>query len=250
LAPSSGSWQGDYCDVVPIASMSGSAWDCDMGYVAFLKATYPLSPSGLMDGDMVPGARAPFPLPPFFFPFFLSRPLRALWGGRGAFSVVVVAVLRWASLRSCRGRVRAVRCEEETAKPTRRPQRVSLPSSGRARVGRRRRGDACCSPSGSPRSVGGDRENRVLGVGRGSGSRVVTIGIRAWSDRTCSRSKLQQRSQARQLVKQHDESDMPAQGQVQEEVSVEESVAQPQGVQAAAAAAAAAGRQQQQEYHP
>ncbi|MQM12914.1 hypothetical protein Taro_045833 [Colocasia esculenta] len=69
---------------------------------------------------------------------------------------------------------------------------VSLPSSGRARVGRRRRGDACYSPSGSPWSVGGDRENRVLGVGRGLGSRVVTIGIRAWSDRTCSGSKLQQ----------------------------------------------------------
>ncbi|MQL76964.1 hypothetical protein Taro_009365, partial [Colocasia esculenta] len=53
---------------------------------------------------------------------------------------------------------------------------VSLLNSGRARVGRRRRGDACYSPSGSPGSVGGDRENRVLGVGRGSGSRVVTVG--------------------------------------------------------------------------
>ena len=57
------------------------------------------------------------------------------------------------------------------------------------------------------------------------------------------------RSQARQLVEQQDESDMPAQGQVQEEVSVEESVAQPQGAQAAAAEAAATGGQQQ-EYHP
>ncbi|MQM09780.1 hypothetical protein Taro_042662 [Colocasia esculenta] len=125
---------------------------------------------------------------------------------------------------------------------------VSLLSSGRARVGRRRRGgsrDACYSPSGSPGSVGGDRENRVLGMGRGWGSRVVTVGIRAWSDRTCSGSKLQQRSQAMQLVEQQDESDMPAQGQVQEEVSVEESVAQPQGAQAAAAEAAAAGGQQQ-----
>ncbi|MQM11837.1 hypothetical protein Taro_044748 [Colocasia esculenta] len=57
---------------------------------------------------------------------------------------------------------------------------VSLLSSGRARVGRRRRGgsrDACYSPSGSPGSVGGDRENRVLGVGRGSGSRVVTLSL-------------------------------------------------------------------------
>ncbi|MQL72691.1 hypothetical protein Taro_005034 [Colocasia esculenta] len=44
------------------------------------------------------------------------------------------------------------------------------------------------------------------------------------------------RSQARQLV--------------QEEVSADESVAQPQGAQAAAAEAAVAGGQQQQEYHP
>ncbi|MQL87417.1 hypothetical protein Taro_019936, partial [Colocasia esculenta] len=43
---------------------------------------------------------------------------------------------------------------------------VSLPSSDRARVRRRRRGDVCYSPSGSPWPVGGDRENRVLGVGR------------------------------------------------------------------------------------
>ncbi|MQL69247.1 hypothetical protein Taro_001532 [Colocasia esculenta] len=57
------------------------------------------------------------------------------------------------------------------------------------------------------------------------------------------------RSQARQLVEQQDESDMPAQGRVQEEVSLDESVAQPQGAQAAAAEAAAAGGQQQ-EYHP
>ncbi|MQL98286.1 hypothetical protein Taro_030988, partial [Colocasia esculenta] len=60
---------------------------------------------------------------------------------------------------------------------------VSLLSSGRARVGRRRRGgsrDACYSPSGSPGSVGGDRENRVLGVGRGSGSRVVIVEVLRW----------------------------------------------------------------------
>ncbi|MQM13842.1 hypothetical protein Taro_046768 [Colocasia esculenta] len=43
------------------------------------------------------------------------------------------------------------------------------------------------------------------------------------------------RSQARQLIGQHDESEMPAQGQVQEEVSADESVAQPQGAAAAAA---------------
>ncbi|MQL83087.1 hypothetical protein Taro_015568 [Colocasia esculenta] len=56
-------------------------------------------------------------------------------------------------------------------------------------------------------SVGGDRENQVLGVGRGSGSR----GRYSW------------RRQARELIEQQDESDMPAQGQVEEEVSAEES---------------------------
>ncbi|MQL68556.1 hypothetical protein Taro_000796, partial [Colocasia esculenta] len=219
----------------------------------------------------------------------------------GCLPRVEAAVLRRVSLCSCRGLVRAMRREEETAKPTRRPQRVrssrgelswlvwdaedslefypaqasqsffSLPRSLRPRnpAGRVSGGggkavvEVLVASSGSPfsvyvtlgpfrvpGSVGGDRENRVLGVGRGSGSRVVTVGIRAWSDRTCSGSKLQQRSQARQLVEQQDESDMPAQGQVQEEVFVEESVAQPQGAQAAAAEAAAAGGQQQQEYHP
>ncbi|MQL71253.1 hypothetical protein Taro_003573 [Colocasia esculenta] len=43
------------------------------------------------------------------------------------------------------------------------------------------------------------------------------------------------RSQARQLIEQQDESEMPAQGQVQEEVSTDESVAQPQAATAAAA---------------
>ncbi|MQL86999.1 hypothetical protein Taro_019532 [Colocasia esculenta] len=46
--------------------MSGSAWDCDRGYVAFLKATYPLPPSGLMDGDMgyVAFLKATWPMSP------------------------------------------------------------------------------------------------------------------------------------------------------------------------------------------
>ncbi|MQL94033.1 hypothetical protein Taro_026682 [Colocasia esculenta] len=58
--------KGDCRDVVPIASMSGSAWDCDRGYVAFLKTTYPLSPSGLMDGDMgyVAFLKATWPMSP------------------------------------------------------------------------------------------------------------------------------------------------------------------------------------------
>ncbi|MQL93362.1 hypothetical protein Taro_026010 [Colocasia esculenta] len=107
-------------------------------------------------------------------------------------------------------------------------------------------------------SVGGDRENRVLGMGQGSGSRVVTVVSELESDRTCSGFKLQQkvptsststllaarvdmaprrRRQVRELVEQQGESEMPAQGQVQEEVSAEESVAQPQVAPAAAAAA-------------
>ncbi|MQL76600.1 hypothetical protein Taro_008991 [Colocasia esculenta] len=85
-----------------------------------------------------------------------------------------------------------------------------------------------CTPFQVSGSVGGDRENRVLGMGRGSGSR----GRYSW--------------QVREMIKQQDESNMPASGQVQEEVSVEESVAQPQG----AAAIATAGGQQQQEYQP
>ncbi|MQM17332.1 hypothetical protein Taro_050301 [Colocasia esculenta] len=180
--------------------MSGSAWDCDKGYVAFLKTTYPLSPSGLMDGTMGMISMLPSPV---------------------------------CGVSPVSGRFP----EEESPEPLT-GLKVSHPSSGRVRVGRRRWGDVCHSPSGSPWSVGGDRENRVLGVCRGSGSRVVTVGIRAW------------RSQARQLVEQQDESEMPAQGQVQEEVSEDESVAQPQGAQAAAAAATEAAVAVLQSYVP
>ncbi|MQL75811.1 hypothetical protein Taro_008168, partial [Colocasia esculenta] len=80
-------------------------------------------------------------------------------------------------------------------------------------------------------SVGGDRENRVLDLGRGSGSRD-----RYGSDKC---------RQVKELIEQQGESDMPASGQVQEDVSAEESVAQPQG----AAAAVAACEQQQQQWH-
>ncbi|MQL84709.1 hypothetical protein Taro_017226 [Colocasia esculenta] len=72
-----------------------------------------------------------------------------------------------------------------------------------------------------PGSMGGDCENRLLGLGRGH-------------------------RQARELMEKQGESDMLAPGQVQEDVLAEESVAQPQG----AAAAAPAGEQQQQWYHP
>ncbi|MQL94807.1 hypothetical protein Taro_027481 [Colocasia esculenta] len=178
-------------------------------YVAFLKATGPMSPSQSRGRLCFRRFRFRFAVPWHLCEF----PSTADSGAEGKTVVRTVACESLAELSWL------VWDAEDNLEfyP------VSLPSSGRARVGRRRRGDACYSPSGSPWSVGGDRENRVLGVGRGSGSRVVTIGIRAWSDMACSGSKLQQRSQARQLVEQQDESDMPAQGQVQEEVSVEES---------------------------
>ncbi|MQL68858.1 hypothetical protein Taro_001144, partial [Colocasia esculenta] len=53
--------------------------------------------------------------------------------------------------------------------------------------------------------------------------------------RTLERRGKRWRRQARDLIEQQDESDMPAQGQVQKEVSAEESVAQPQGAATAAA---------------
>ncbi|MQL73501.1 hypothetical protein Taro_005861 [Colocasia esculenta] len=167
--------------------MSGSAWDCDRGYVAFLKATYPLSPSGLMDGAMgyVTFLKATWPMSPsnrvapdagvchlleddiptvaFWFPRrhkvcrllssaglkpgrpspspsfapllspSLSLALSELPSVLGCLPRVEAAVLRRVTLHSCRGRVHAVRCEEETAKPTRRPQWVR--SSRREAVG-------------------------------------------------------------------------------------------------------------------
>ncbi|MQL73755.1 hypothetical protein Taro_006125, partial [Colocasia esculenta] len=143
LAPSSGSRKGDCRDVVPIASMSGSASYCDRGYVAFLKATYPLSPSGLMDCDRgcVAFLKATWPMSPSHrwncdrgYVVFLkaTHPLSpsgsqcdtSSGGVGGCLPRVEAAVLRRVSLRSCRGRVRAVWCEEETFLPTRRPQRV------------------------------------------------------------------------------------------------------------------------------
>ncbi|MQL97467.1 hypothetical protein Taro_030159 [Colocasia esculenta] len=73
--------------------MSGSAWDCDRGYVAFLNTTYPLSPSvPVATWGMSPSqhrglkARAPEPLPSLsrlsFPPLFLSpsRSFRRFWG--------------------------------------------------------------------------------------------------------------------------------------------------------------------------
>ncbi|MQM09180.1 hypothetical protein Taro_042050, partial [Colocasia esculenta] len=48
----------------------------------------------------------------------------------GCLPRVEAAVLRRVSLRSCRGRVRAVRCEEETFLPTRRPRRVRSSRGG------------------------------------------------------------------------------------------------------------------------
>ncbi|MQM19335.1 hypothetical protein Taro_052337 [Colocasia esculenta] len=70
-------------------------------------------------------ARAPEPFPLFRASPFpsLSLALSELPSVLGCLPHVEAAVLRRVTLRSCRGRVRAVRCEEETAKPTRRPQR-------------------------------------------------------------------------------------------------------------------------------
>ncbi|MQL84019.1 hypothetical protein Taro_016518 [Colocasia esculenta] len=115
--------------------MSGSAWDCDRGYVAFLKTTHPLSPSGWYVAFTGSGlkARAPEPFPlsrASPFPLSLSRPL-GVPAFLGCLPRVEAAVLRRLSLRSCRGRVRAVRCEEETFLPTRRPQRVRSSREGR-----------------------------------------------------------------------------------------------------------------------
>ncbi|MQL80931.1 hypothetical protein Taro_013387, partial [Colocasia esculenta] len=181
---------GDCRNVVPIASMFGSAWDCnrgvcrlleddiptvtfwfdgwrhgvcrllegdmayvafpsrrprrmgcDRGYVAFLKTTYSLSPSGLMDGDMgvcrilnsvglKPGRPSPSPsLVPLLSPS-LSLALSKFPAVLGFLPRVEVAVLRTVSLRSCRGSVHVVRCEEETFLPTRRPQQVRSSSGG------------------------------------------------------------------------------------------------------------------------
>ncbi|MQL69048.1 hypothetical protein Taro_001373 [Colocasia esculenta] len=53
------------------------------------------------------------------------------WRHGGCLPRVEAAVLRRVSLRSCRGRVRAVRCEEETFLPTRRPQQVRSSRGGR-----------------------------------------------------------------------------------------------------------------------
>ncbi|MQL71033.1 hypothetical protein Taro_003350 [Colocasia esculenta] len=111
--------------------------------------------------------------------------------------------------------------------------RIPVASSGSPFFSVRHPQDAYDSPSGS------------------SDPWVVTakIGFSAWAEgRVLGSLQLDmaphRRSQARVLVEQQGESKVPAQGQVQEEVTADESVAWPQG------AAAAAGGQQQQEYEP
>ncbi|MQL77698.1 hypothetical protein Taro_010109 [Colocasia esculenta] len=133
-----------------------------MGYVAFLKAAWPMSPSHrvapdagvcrLLEGDtptlafwfprrhkvcrllssvgLKPGRPSPSPsLAPLLSPS-LSLTLSELPAVLGCLPRVEAAVLWRVTLRSCRGRVRAVRCEEEMAKPTRRPQRVRSSRGG------------------------------------------------------------------------------------------------------------------------
>ncbi|MQL93620.1 hypothetical protein Taro_026257 [Colocasia esculenta] len=89
-----------------------------------------------MDGDMgvrrllssmslKPGRPSPSPsLSRLSFPPLFFSPSRSFSAVLGCLPCVEAVVLRRVSLRSCRGRVRAVRCEEETFLPTRRPQRV------------------------------------------------------------------------------------------------------------------------------
>ncbi|MQM12913.1 hypothetical protein Taro_045831 [Colocasia esculenta] len=107
-------------------------------------------------------------------------------------------------------------------------------------------------PSGSPDPWAATAKIGSLAWAEGQVLGSLQLVSERESDRTCNGFELQQevptdmasrrRSQARQLIEQQDESEMPAQAQVQEEVSTDESVAQPQG------AVAAAGGQQQQEY--
>ncbi|MQL95157.1 hypothetical protein Taro_027821 [Colocasia esculenta] len=133
--------------MVPIASVSGSASYCDRGYVAFLKGVCHLlegdiptvafsflrrqggmSPS--QDPGLKPGRPSPSPsLAPLLSPS-LSLALSELPAVLGCLPRVEAAVLRRVSLCSCRGLVLAVRREEETAKPTRRPQRVRSSRGG------------------------------------------------------------------------------------------------------------------------
>ncbi|MQM19482.1 hypothetical protein Taro_052485, partial [Colocasia esculenta] len=297
---------GNCRDVVPIASMSGSAWYCDRGYVTFLKTTYPLSPSGLMDGDMgrhthcrllvskasqgmspsqLRGlkARAPEPFPLFRaspFPLSFSR-LSELPSILGCLPRVEAAVLRRVTLRSCRGRVRAVRDipyvaflkatgpmspsqsrhltellwlvwdAEDSLEfyPAQASQSFfSLPRSLRPRNHLERSGP--CGGHDEQLYGVSDREYFPYRVSFSFASALPFVGESSQQRQGARRAEeTGRRSQARQLVEQQDESEMPAQGQVQEEVSADESVAQPQGAQAAAAEAAAAGGQQQ-EYHP
>ncbi|MQL76500.1 hypothetical protein Taro_008901 [Colocasia esculenta] len=88
---------------------------------------------------------------------------------------------------------------------------------------------------------GDNRKNRVLGVGQGSGSRGRYSWYQSYSLTGLDLAPHRCR-QAKELIEKQDESDVPAHGQVQEEVSAEESVAHPEG--------AAVGGPQQQEYQP
>ncbi|MQL87357.1 hypothetical protein Taro_019894 [Colocasia esculenta] len=119
--------------------------------------------------------------------------------------------------------------------------KVRLLSSGRAHAGRRRRGSSRVDVYFRYISC----QTCVIALSGPPDPWAATakIGSSAWAEgRVLGSLQLdmasRRRSHARQLVEQQDESDMPAQGQVQEEVSVEESVVQPQGAQAAAAEAA------------
>ncbi|MQM00549.1 hypothetical protein Taro_033290, partial [Colocasia esculenta] len=171
--PVLGSLLREYSGLRVCSKLSWLVWDAEdslefypaqasQGYVAFLKMTYPLSPSGLMDGDMEyvaflkvtwpmspshrvapdawncdtgtvglkPGRPSPSPSLAPLLSSSLSLALSKLPAVLGCLPHVEAAVLWRVTLRSYRGCVRAVRCEEETAKPTRRPQRVRSSRGG------------------------------------------------------------------------------------------------------------------------
>ncbi|MQL87197.1 hypothetical protein Taro_019733 [Colocasia esculenta] len=129
---------------------------CDIPYVAFLKATWPMSPSqsrhltGKATPPSVAFLKATGSMPP-------SQPRELswlVWDAEDSLEFYPAqAIQSFFSLpRSLRPRNR---------------------ESSQQRQGARR-AEETGRRSGSPLSVGGDRENRVLGVGQGSGSRVVT----------------------------------------------------------------------------
>ncbi|MQL68554.1 hypothetical protein Taro_000794 [Colocasia esculenta] len=105
--------QSDRRDIHDIPTVAFWLKDGDTGVCRLLRTA-----------GLKPGHPSPSPLSRASpFPLSLSRPL-GVPAFLGCLPRVEAAVLRRVSLCSCRGLVRAVRREEETTKPTRRPKRV------------------------------------------------------------------------------------------------------------------------------